>query len=101
MNGAFATVLAAAWTPAPPPVRVVSSWPPVGADPQHTWTEGVSAGPLGRAPDVLFERLFRRALAREFGRDSPRPGFAGIVQLVQQLVSRSKNAHCKNVRIPG
>lgn len=77
---------------APPPLASLapspaSLWPPPKADPAAVWVEGVSAGPLGRAPDALFEGTFRAALARELGRDSTRPGYAGVIELVRELIT--------------
>lgn len=69
------------------PVRVVRAWPPPGADPSRIWIEGVSSGPLGRAPDRLFERIFRQRLAAELGRDAADPTFRGIVDLARALVA--------------
>lgn len=50
------------------------------------WVEGVSAGPLGRTADALFEHLFRRGLVAELGRDVPFDGFDGTMELCRRLV---------------
>lgn len=61
-------------------------WPPPAASPSHVWTEGLSAGPLGRRVDVLFERLFRNGLTAELGRDVDVEGYAGVMQICRSLV---------------
>ena len=89
-----------ALVPTARPPRVLPSWPPPGADPEHTWVEGVSAGPLGRQPDRLFEYLFRRKLAAELGRDVPEPGFAGVIKLVQLLaVEKGADVSAGSLRV--
>lgn len=67
--------------------RVLPSWPPARADPRFTWDDASSSGPLGRAPDQLFERTFRRALVTELGRDVTDPSFRGIIELSQLLAA--------------
>ena len=82
------SLLAMTTQPKPGRLTVVgAAWPPSRASPLHTWQEGISAGPLGLTADALFERQFRRGLARELGRDVPREGYAGVMEICRELVS--------------
>ena len=81
------SVLAMTTRPSRPLTVVGTAWPPERASPLHAWQEGASAGPLGRPADSLFERQFRRGLANELGRDVPREGYAGVMEICRELVS--------------
>jgi hypothetical protein len=73
----------------PPPL---STWPPQRADADAKWIEGTSVGPLGAAPDRIFEATFRSGLVAELGRDVAEPGFSGIIALVRALVAEGDGA---------
>ena len=74
--------------PTPPVLRNVgSAWPPSGVDATRRWDAEHSAGPLGRQADALFERMFRRGLVTEMGRDAPEEGFDGVIRLTRELVA--------------
>ena len=79
--------------------KLVSSWPPPRASPEHLWLDGISSGPLGRSVDAVLQQQFRRALVTELGRDVPQRGYSGVMRLCQDVVvergSAVKDASCR------
>lgn len=72
------------------PAPSAASWPPVGAEAQYRWRDGISSGPLGARVDGLLQTRFRLALEAE-ARVAPEAlgsGFEGVIGVSRELAGR-------------